>query len=109
MQSSIYAASYKSHLKEKLLYMDGSITTMTSIHLFIAGTLFGVLLLWIFLFALLALRPEAKKKAAKLSYDTSPAQPIETNSLPVVQPTPSSPLHPNIYEETNKVEVAHLV
>ncbi len=111
MQSSIYGASYKSRPKEKLLHMDGSITTMTSIHLFIAGTLFGVLLLWIFLFAFLALRPEAKKKTAEPSYNTSntsQSQPTVTKSLAVVQPT-SSPLHPHIYEETNKVEVAHLV
>jgi len=108
MQSSIYVASYNSRLKEKLLHMDGSITTMTSTHLFIAGTLFGVLLLWIFLFALLALRPDAKKKAAEPSYDTSLSQPIVTKPLSVVQPM-SSPLHSHIYEETNKVEVAHLV
>ena len=87
--------------------MDVSITTMTTTHLFIAGTLFGILLIWIFLFALLALRPEAKTRVVEPATDISVTQATRTT---LATPTPLvSSVDTNIFEEQSGVEVAQVV
>lgn len=86
--------------------MDISITTMTSTHFFIAGTLFSVLLLWIFLFALLALRPEAKTKVEEPATETSLAQPVVASTVTAPATTVSS-VENHMYE-TGDVEVAQV-
>ncbi len=101
MRSSTYVASYKNRLKENFLHMDVS---MTITHLFIAGTLFGILLLWILLFASLALRPEAKTRVEEPATNTSVVQSTPTTPASVV-----STVETHIFEEQGNVEVAQAV
>ena len=84
--------------------MDVSITTMTITHLFIAGTLFGILLIWIFLFALLALRPEAKTRVVEPAIDTAVTQSTQTTPAPIL-----SSVDTRIFEEQSGVEVAQVI
>jgi hypothetical protein len=84
--------------------MDVSITTMTTTHLFIAGTLFSILLIWIFLFALLALRPEAKTRVEEPTPNTLIVQSTPTTPASVV-----STVDTHIFEEQSNVEVAQAV
>ncbi len=86
--------------------MDASNTTMTITHLCIAWTLLGVLLIWILLFAFLALRPEAKKDVETVeetfyrASSTSTAPPAIAH-MSVAQSLTPSPVH--IYETANEV------
>ncbi len=92
--------------------MDASSTTMTFTHLLIIWTLLSVLLVWILLFAFLALRPERDKKAKRIekaSYSTalmSTTSSQKTN-VSIAQPALSSSLNTQVYETAS--EVAPLV
>ncbi|GAC1397631.1 MAG: hypothetical protein NVS4B12_16820 [Ktedonobacteraceae bacterium] len=85
--------------------MDVSLTTITLAHLIIVWTLVSVLFVWIFLFALLALRPEKQtRKEAEETFYT----PSVTNTQPttvhtaVAQPALPSTVH-NTYETVREV------
>ncbi len=87
--------------------MDVSIATMTTTHLFIAGTLFGILLIWIFLFALLALRPEAKTRVVEPATGTAITQ--TTRTTPTAPAPVVSSIDTHMFEEQSGVEVAQVV
>ncbi len=100
----MYAPLIK-QLERERLFMDASNTTLTVTHLCIAWTLFGALLVWILLFAFLALRPEAKKDvttAEETFYSTT----LTSTALPamahmsIAQPPAPSSVHR--YETANK-------
>lgn len=83
---------------------------MTITHLFIAWTLFGVLLVWIVVFAFLALRPEAQKrlvKRAETPFSTTVAPSMARASL--AQSHTSSSVNTQVREQASNVEVASLV
>ncbi len=90
--------------------MDGSNEAMIFTHFFIAWTLFGVLLIWIFLFGLLALRPKVEKKVEETSHNSSlalaTAPEIVRTSTAQVQKTTLVNIH--IHEETASVEAVPL-
>ena len=95
-------------LEREYLFMDLSNTTITVTHLCIAWTLFGALLVWILLFAFLALRPETKQEIKTVentfySSTSSTSTPPVMARVAVAQPAMASSAH--IYETAN--EVAH--
>ncbi len=88
--------------------MDASSTTMTFTHLLIIWTLLSVLLVWILLFAFLALRPERDKKEKRIekaSYSTalmSTTSSQKTN-VSIAQPALSSSVNTQVYETASEV------
>ena len=86
--------------------MDASNTTMTVTHLCIAWTLFGALLVWILLFAFLALRPEAKKHVATVEETFYSTTLISTPAPTMVHVSIAQPVapssHVHMYETANE-------
>ncbi len=78
--------------------MDVSSTTMTFTHLFIIWTLLGVLLLWILLFAFLALRPDKEKAAEGPTIVFTPQAPVAHTT----QVALSSQPHTQVYESVGE-------
>lgn len=69
--------------------MDAFSSTMTFTHLFIIWTLLGVLLVWILLFAFLALRPEKEEMVEEPATLFAPRTPVTHIPASAV----SSPIH----------------
>ena len=74
--------------------MDVSSTTMTFTHLFIIWTLLSVLLVWIFLFAFLALRPDKERVAEEPPLVFTP----QTPAVRIEQVTISSQVYEPVGE-----------
>ncbi|GAC1393827.1 MAG: hypothetical protein NVS4B11_23540 [Ktedonobacteraceae bacterium] len=94
--------------------MDVSNTTIIFTHLFIAWTLFGVLLVWIVLFTFLALHSEAESRGEEVEETSSSASLTKvgvppTSHTSIAQPSTLSPANAHSYENTGSVEVAPLV
>ncbi len=81
--------------------MDASSTTMTFTHLLIIWTLLSVLLVWILLFAFLALRPEVEDTAEMVKEPDTLFTP-QTSVLHLPQHTTLAPTHVPIYEPVSE-------
>jgi len=79
--------------------MDASSTTMTFTHLLIIWTLLGALLIWILLFAFLALRPDMEKMAEEPDTLFRP----QTDVTQVAQSAVPVPTHAHMYEPVSEV------
>jgi hypothetical protein len=78
-----------------LKFMDASSTTIAFIQLFIVWTLLSVLLVWIFLFIFLALRPDREKGVEEPTT-------VFTIQPPIAQSTMSPPIHAHRYEPVSE-------
>ncbi len=81
--------------------MDASSTTMTCTHLLIIWTLLGVLLIWIFLFAFLALRSEVVKVDEPFKESDALFTP-QTSVIHVAQHTVPTPTQVPMYEPVSE-------
>ena len=96
----IRCSLYKNSLKENIEFMDVSSTTMTVTHLLIIWALLSALLLWIFLFAFLALRPEREKVIEEFPhvFTTQTLTPPVAQSQSVMSLPTSNSVHEQVGE-----------
>ncbi|GAC1430745.1 MAG: hypothetical protein NVSMB54_24610 [Ktedonobacteraceae bacterium] len=85
--------------------MDAASTIMTFTHLLIIWTLLGVLLVWLLLFAFLALRPDAEKmdkEVDELGYTTVFLHQTSPSVTHVAQSAIPSSINAQVYETGRK-------